>query len=417
MSRVTRCCSWLQPCSWRREPTIPSFTSGSEMTPRARLLEHARRRPSQVFRKAASSPRARSSARPADMALIAVFLVLISLPLSGLIFGFDRSFVLEENRDLATRPELKLERPVLARFLAGFEAYFNDRFGFRKRLIYWLALVKVKGLGVTSTPGVTLGRNGWLYLASEAALSSYRATRPFTPEQLEKYRAILEARRDWLAARKIPYLLVIPPNKDTIYPEFVPDAYTKVNARSRLDQLVDYMRSRSKVTVLDVRDDLRRARQVEQVFDVTDSHWNPRGGYVAYERIMQALSAWFPGASPMARADFREVTQNDSGGDLARMLGVADRTSRTARCSSACPDTAGISAHTDEECFRSLRAAPRAHARYRACGCRGSSRLSSSATHSPPSSFPSWPNTSSACSASGTATSTARSSSTSVRAL
>ena len=294
------------------------------MISRVRLLEHARRRPSEVFRKAANSPRASSSSRPADMALIAVFLVLISLPLPGLIFGFDRSFVLEENRILKTRPGLKLERAVLGRFPSTFEAYFNDQFGFRKRLIYWLALVKVKGMGVTSTPGVTLGRNGWLYLAGNVALSSYRATRPFTPEQLEKYRQTLEARRDWLASRGIPYILVILPNKDTIYPEFMPPAYNQVNPRSRLDQLVDHMRSHSTVPILDVRDDLRQAKQVERVFDVTDSHWNLRGGYIAYGRIMQALSAWFPEVPSMARSEFREVVENGPGGDLARMLGIAD---------------------------------------------------------------------------------------------
>ena len=50
------------------------------------------------------------------MALVAMFLVLISLPLSGLILGFDRTFVLEENRNLATRPELKLDRAMLGAF-------------------------------------------------------------------------------------------------------------------------------------------------------------------------------------------------------------------------------------------------------------------------------------------------------------
>ena len=194
-----------------------------------------------------------------------IFSGLISLPLLGMILGFDRSFVLEENRILATRPELKLARRALGAFPARFEAYFNDQFGFRKRLIYWLALVKVQGLGVTSTPGVTLGRDGWLYLASDAAVSSYRATRPFTPSQLENYRQIVEERRDWLAARGIPYVLVIPPNKETIYPEFMPAAYTKVNSRSRLDQLVDHMKSHSNVPIIDVRDDLREAKRVERL--------------------------------------------------------------------------------------------------------------------------------------------------------
>ena len=61
--------------------------------------------------------------------------------------------MLEENRNLAARPELKLDRASARGVIrAGFEAYFNDHFGFRKRLIYWLAIAKVRGLGVTSTP-------------------------------------------------------------------------------------------------------------------------------------------------------------------------------------------------------------------------------------------------------------------------
>ena len=122
------------------------------MLSRLRPLEKVRRRPSTVFRKALSAPRASKLAQSADIALITVFVLLISLPLAGLIFGFDRSFVLEENRILAVRPELKPTGKVLGAFPAKFEAYFNDQFGFRKRLIYGLALVKVCGLGVTSTP-------------------------------------------------------------------------------------------------------------------------------------------------------------------------------------------------------------------------------------------------------------------------
>jgi alginate O-acetyltransferase complex protein AlgJ len=296
------------------------------MMPRVRLVEEARRRPSEVFRKTAgSSPHASRAPRHGDLALVAVFLVLICLPLSGLMLGFDRTFILEENRNLAAWPAFKTDRAALAALPGKFEAYFNDHFGFRKRLIYWLAIVKVQGLGVTSTPGVTLGTNGWLYLASDSAVQSYRVVRPFTSGQLEAFRQLLEARRDWLAARGIPYLLVFAPNKDTIYPEFMPAAYNKLHPESRLDQLLDYMKDHSSVPIVDVREDLRRAKRVERVYDVTDSHWNSSGGYIAYERIMQALSAWFPEAQAAPRSEFRAVVENGPGGDLARMLGIADR--------------------------------------------------------------------------------------------
>ena len=177
---------------------------------------------------------------------------------------------------------------------------------------------------------VTLGSSGWLYFASESAVSSYRAARPFSSEQLEQYRRLLEARRDWLAERGIRYLMIIAPNKDTIYPEFVPRSFNKLHSRSRLDQLLDYMKERSSVLILDIRDDLRRAKQVERVYDVTDSHWNPRGAYVAYVRIMQAISEWFPEARARPRSEFDDVVQIGPGGDLARMLGIAESLSGSA---------------------------------------------------------------------------------------
>ena len=214
------------------------------MIPRVRLQDEARRRPSEVFRKAAgSSPHASRASRHGDMALIAVFLVLICLPLSGLILGFDRTFVLEENRNLAARPALEARSRDARRVPGQARGLLQRPF----RLPQTAHLLARAREGARPGGDLDARRHARAQTAgctspATSAVSSYRATRPFTPEQLEAYRQILEARRDWLAARGIPYLLVIPPNKDTIYPEFMPAAYNKLHPRSRLDQLLDYMR-------------------------------------------------------------------------------------------------------------------------------------------------------------------------------
>ena len=295
------------------------------MVTRVHLVDEARRRPSEVFRKAGGSPHASKAPRFNDVAVIVMFLALICLPLSGLVLGLDRRFILDENRNLTSWPVIKADRATLGALSGKLESYFNDHFGFRKRLIYWLAIAKVQGLGVSSTPGVTLGSNGWLYLASDSAVQSYRAARPLfvRAARSEPANRRGEARMARLAG--IPYLLVILPNKDTIYPEFMPAAYNKLHPESRLDQFLNYMKSRSSVSILDVREDLRRARRLERVYDVTDSHWNLRGGYVAYVRIMQALKPRFPHVQAVPRREFREIVEHGPGGDLARMLGIADR--------------------------------------------------------------------------------------------
>jgi hypothetical protein len=256
--------------------------------------------------------------------LASVFLIGTSLPLAGLLLGLDSAFVLAEKRRLADMPEIAPDRKALAEWPSKFETFFNDRFGFRKRLIHWLSAVKVWGLGVSSSPDVTLGRHGWLFLAG-SSVDYYRAIRPFSPEQLGRWRDMLQSRHDWLASRGIRYLVVFGPNKDSIYPEFMSASLNRVSRETRLDQLQEYLRAHSTVDVLDLREPLRRAKSGPPLYYPTDTHWNLLGGFIAYREILRALSAWFPKLQPLPRDAFREIRTIMPHGDLADMLGLGDQ--------------------------------------------------------------------------------------------
>ena len=182
------------------------------MIPGTRIQEEARRRPSEIFRKAAAP--ARLLERLASKTRAHRCLPGPDLSSPGRFAPGAGPRVRPRRKPLPRCQTGAQARPHRAgRVSSRLEAYFNDHFGFRKRLIYWLAIAKVQGLGVTSTPDVALGSNGWLYYASASAVLSFRATRPFTPAKLERYRLILEARRDWLAERGIPYLSSSCPTK------------------------------------------------------------------------------------------------------------------------------------------------------------------------------------------------------------
>jgi alginate O-acetyltransferase complex protein AlgJ len=279
------------------------------------------RRPSKVFFKVGAEP-ARTKGWK-DKALIAIFLVAISFPLVGSTFHLDTAITLAENRRLASRPELKLDPTALAEFPARFEAYFNDQFGFRRLLIQWQNLIKVAVLGVSPSPKVILGKNGWLYYG-DIELDYYRAIKPLTPKQLDDWRGLFESRRDWLLSRGIPYLVVIAPNKSTLYPEYMPASYNRLPRESRLDQLMAYLRSRSSLKVVDLRPSLYAAKSREQVYYRTDSHWNNRGAYAGYTTIVRALTEWFPDFRAIPRSEFGEFKVSEPGRDLALLLGMRD---------------------------------------------------------------------------------------------
>jgi hypothetical protein len=252
-----------------------------------------------------------------------VFVTSIALPLAGMILGLDSAYVLAENRSLASRPALQLTRAGLAAFPPGFEAYFNDQFGFRKRLIHWLNTLKVVGLGVSPSPKVILGGNGWLFHGG-MDLDFYRAARPFGQAQLDTWQRLLESRRDWLAERGVPYLVVFVPTKSTVYAEYMPRVYDKLRVESRLDQLIGHLRARSDLSILDLRGPLLAAKSRGLVYYRADTHWNNRGAYTGYTKITEALSGWFPRLGVIPISAFREQRCAEPARDLALMLAMAD---------------------------------------------------------------------------------------------
>lgn len=260
-----------------------------------------------------------------DTLLVIVFLATLCLPAADVFFDLDPTR-LSEKRRLAPPPPVRLSQPLEVSYTAAFESWWNDNFGFRRSLVvgYSRALL---GLGVSPTPSVILGRSGWLFFAGDEALASYRAVQPFTEAELAAWQRRIETRRDWLAERGIRYLVVIAPNKETIYPEFMPESLNRVRPVTRLDQLVAHLRAHSSVAVVDPRDALRTAKAGGILYLRTDTHWNDVGAWLLYREIVTGLRRWYPELEPTPATEFAPVTRQGWSGDLANMLGMDGRLS------------------------------------------------------------------------------------------
>jgi hypothetical protein len=276
------------------------------------------------------------SRRATDALLVAIFLAGICAPLLGVQLGghgWDISSLADRRKTAAplllqrgspalatTRGKLK----ALAKFPGQFKYYLSDHFGFRNLLIQLHGRVMVQGVGVTSNQSVILGNDGWLFLANEGSLDDYRHDDPFTSDELESWRAMLERRRQWCAGRGIAYLVVFAPSKHSIYPEQMPDVYTRLSKPARLPQLVEYLREhRSPVQVLDLTQPLLEAKSNGvRLYQKTDTHWNDRGAWVGYQAVMAAVGKNVSGVRVLAPADFEPVTTQAPGMDLAGQLGL-----------------------------------------------------------------------------------------------
>jgi hypothetical protein len=255
------------------------------------------------------------------------FVIAIALPLLGVPFHWDLVNSAGENRALAPLPAWPRDFSQWSAFPAAFREYFKDHFGFRNTLIRINAEIKYRAFGVSTNPRVVIGKAGWLFFFydTDKELAGFRGEIPFTQDELNHWQRVLEERQAWLAQRGIPYLLIIPPDKQTIYPDKLRDTLHRGAGPTRLDQLIAHLAAHSTVRIVDMRQQLLTARHdfEQRLYHKTDSHWNDYGAYVGYRAILEAIAQAMPNkrVQPQPMSAFEPSIRRE-GGDLVGMLGL-----------------------------------------------------------------------------------------------
>jgi hypothetical protein len=256
-----------------------------------------------------------------------VFLVCISLPALDGVFHIAPPVDLMEN-DPAPLPEFSLSQ-IFKAFNVLQRGFLDKTYGFRKNLVRLQNLLDLDVLqSSTHYQAVIRGKDNWLYLSQENAelnvVEDYRATRLYSANDLARWVAVYRERQDWLAGRGIHYLLVVAPNKHTVYPEHLPAQYNKVSPLDRTDQLVDALAAAG-VNVLDLRPAMRTVKEKALAYYRTDTHWTTFGAFAGYIEIMKRLARWHPDFEPTIRGDYDITITPGLTGGLASMLALSDR--------------------------------------------------------------------------------------------
>lgn len=137
---------------------------------------------------------------------------------------------------------------------------------------------------------VLVGKNDWLYLV--------RDSNDVIGQQTGRVQLGERAKRDWeeLLARRIAAIegvdavwqTLIVPDKEIVYPEYLPDEI--VPALTRPVHEILAIADRVGAPVAYALDDLQRAKRSEAVYPRTDSHWSHRGALVAYRSLCDLVA-------------------------------------------------------------------------------------------------------------------------------
>jgi len=261
--------------------------------------------------------------------LATVFLTAIFIPFFGSIFKTDMHMSVSEKRMLSPFPDIPNSIKTIRRYPKIFNLYYQDNFGFRKnlmmhhKLLYWL--------GDSTSEKVMRGKDGWLFFKGYSSFdlqNAFRGIRRFKESELIQYADVLNARHNWLASKDIQYLLIIAPNKHSIYPEYLPDSMFPAYNMTLTDQFFNYIQQHTDVPVLDLRQPLLDAKSNDKLlYYKTDTHWNYNGTNIAQYEIAKILASFYPGQiRPLfyRKTDFN--ASQAAAGDLAVLLGKKNTT-------------------------------------------------------------------------------------------
>ncbi len=229
-----------------------------------------------------------------------------------------------EKRNKKPFPELKLTLDSVTAFPKGFNDYFEDHFGFRSDLLFLYNYILVKAFAKSPVEEVVCGRRGWLYYTGDRLLEDFKGEVPFSKKDLDIWTTTLTERRAWLNSRGIDFLFVIAPNKQSVYPEFLPGYIQKFKGKPRVDQLLKAFRAKGFANILDIRPIIMEKKSRGSLYYATGTHWNIEGAYIAYQEIMRQLKTINPGVLLMNRHDLL-FNSHDNGRvrDLDAMVGLA----------------------------------------------------------------------------------------------
>lgn len=253
-----------------------------------------------------------------NISIIAIFILLIGLPVITLRWvGGDYSAA--EKRILAPMPTLLQDDGSLnINAQSEIKDWFGDHIGFRDEFVFVNSYIRYNFFHQSPSAQVHIGKDGWFYYTLDNNLEIAIGAYPLSDETLA---AILQnhlAVQKKLQAKGIDYVIVLPTSKVSIYPEFMRYGSGEVCV-TPVDIVANYLENNSDLKVVRLKEELLEAKQTEQVYYKTDTHWNQYGAYVAYRKIIENMQQWGLCNTAPIDVDFVDAEYT---GEFGAMLGI-----------------------------------------------------------------------------------------------
>lgn len=219
----------------------------------------------------------------AKLLFVISFFVICMIPI--VCMGI-RSGEISENRTLSEWPEWTLEDGSFnCNFFEEMQTYVAEHFAFRAELVEVDSLLKYELFHSPSDEQVILGSEDWMFF--DATLSDYAGITLATDE-IEQIADNLVAVCDYIEEMGKKPLIMVVPNKNSVYEEYMPSRFGKKAEVTNLTLLQESMKEKG-IPYIDAVSVLKEGKQVEETYLHQDTHWNNTGARMVLNAVYEAL--------------------------------------------------------------------------------------------------------------------------------
>jgi len=250
-----------------------------------------------------------------------LFCSFLCFPILFKLFVASDPVAASEKRLRAPRPELAWR--YVDQFPGAFEEYFNDHFPYRDTFIRWNSWVRYRSRKVISLrrDAVLIGQDGWFYFVTDARMAGTWGSGDLLEVSLRRLAERIEGWDRQLREEGIAYYFMLVPDKQTMYPEFLPVGCL---LKPRSHEVAAYIEQHTAVKILHAAPSLFRKKGRHLLFRKHDTHWNEYGAFFAAQRLLRFIAQDFPGLTSPEEADLDVTYEDVTGGDLVKYLSLPE---------------------------------------------------------------------------------------------
>lgn len=218
------------------------------------------------------------------------------------IFGKDRTFSEQENRNLKIKPEFSIDKLLHKKYTSNYEKYLSDQFVSRD---FWINIKSTaeRLSGKKENNDVYLGHDGYL-------IAKFK--NPKDDDVNERLKAINTFSKD---NEKISKYVMIVPNQVRVLEDKLPQYAPEKDQLKVIDSF--YSKLDKGIKTVSTYDELN-AKKEEYLYYKTDHHWTTKGAYYGYREFSEVL-----GVTPKQESDYNiKKVSNDFYGTLYSRAGA-----------------------------------------------------------------------------------------------